>query len=207
MPVLRRTHGRHRDLRALAPATRTAARHRSGRDDHVMARHDSASPRSESRVLPATRLLAQATRPIAPTTISSPDPRHHPRGAPPRPATFQPGDARPASRCARHTTGRNRNPHRSPSAARGFLLWRISFACPHPISLIHAALSCQSATGPLAAHPRMAEAVRSNAPNNSPFTSRAKSIAAAIRMRLRVRHVRREQKCHASIFHTMNCRT
>ena len=73
LPMLRRPHGRRRDLRALVPTTRTAARHPPDRDHHVMTRHGPASSPPVAPALPAMMPLAPTTSPSAPPPRSFPD--------------------------------------------------------------------------------------------------------------------------------------
>jgi hypothetical protein len=61
MPLLRRAHAHHRDVRALDAAARAAPRSHSNRDA-VVTRHGKRSPRAATPIVPATAIRAPFAR-------------------------------------------------------------------------------------------------------------------------------------------------
>ncbi|MBB4085662.1 hypothetical protein GGR49_001247 [Sphingomonas carotinifaciens] len=92
MPVLRRAHGRHRDLRTLVPGSCPAVQRHFNRDHHTMIRHGSIFPRHAVPPLPASVPLAPATSPATSTLTQTVSPTRYPcrrffPSATPRPRT------------------------------------------------------------------------------------------------------------------------
>lgn len=119
MPLLRRTHGRHREVRTVVPASCTAGLKSIEPGEHPMTRHgqvcsyDRATPAPVNGMLCARCRVATHTNPVAINATGSatwPGSRFHDM---------------PAASMRKFATGpgtpRGTNPHRQSSAARGFM--------------------------------------------------------------------------------------